>query len=254
MLSGIREKQIAASHEREKADIQAQCNRLLARTQRELLVHQRVRLRHDDLVLVSLLQDKGLQFNSCHRCLRQLKYCRHVRPVRLDNRIPYSEDEEDEEDVLYIHPDINERRYLEDPDDDSALYRALRAASTKIGDRQSTTIVNADAEDQGRDRQATEAARAKADSDNIATKVSRHLASIMTRKEEVVVQAEGKPLTEEGEVEERGEPTNLVFEKEKEAIISPEEYERRRKAGELYKAKQTAENKATIQRSSSPSY
>ena len=219
MLSGLREKQITAGHEREKADIYAQCDRRLARTQRELLVHQRVRLRHDELVLVSLLQDRGLQFNSCRRCLRKLKYCRHVRPVRMDSRIPYSEDEEDEEDVLYIHPDINERRYLEDPKDDSALFRALRAASTKIDDLQSTAVVNADAEDRGRDQ----AAKARAASDKLAITVANHLNSIMDRKEEVVAQTEGKQRTEEGEVDERVEPPNRVFETEKEAITSPQE-------------------------------
>ena len=243
MLSGLREKQIAAGHEQEKADIYAQCDRRLARTQRELLVHQRVRLRHDELVLVSLLQDRGLQFNSCRRCLRKLKYCRHVRPVRMDSRIPYSEDEEDEEDVLYIHPDINERRYLEDPKDDSALFRALRAASTKIDDLQSTAVVNADAEDRGRDQ----AAKARAASDKLAITVANHLNSIMDRKEEVVAQTEGKQRTEEGEVDERVEQPNRVFETEKEAITSPQESEQRRKAGELYHAKQTAEHKATVQ-------
>ena len=108
MLAGNREKQIAASHEQEKADIRAQCDRRLAKTQKELLIHQRIRIRHDDLALVSLLQDKGLKFNSCPRCLRQLKYCKHVRPVRIDNRVPHSEDEEDEEDVLHIHPEAKE--------------------------------------------------------------------------------------------------------------------------------------------------
>ena len=243
MLSGLREKQIAAGHEQEKADIYAQCDRRLARTQRELSVHQRVRLRHDELVIVSLLQDRGLQFNSCRRCLRKLKYCRHVRPVRMDSRVPYSEDEEDEEDVLYIHPDINERRYLEDPKDDSALFRALRAASTKIDDLQSTAVVNADAEDRGRDQ----AAKARAASDKLAITVANHLNSIMDRKEEVVAQTEGKQRTEEGEFDERVEQPNRVFETEKEAITSPQGSEQRRKAGELYHAKQTAEHKATVQ-------
>ena len=248
VLAGNREKVIMDSHEKEKDEILAKCDRRVAKMQRELLIHKRIRIRHDTLSLVSLLQDLGLEFNSCSRCLQQLKRCKHVRPIQMDGRIPASEDEDDDEDVLQIHPDADEKFELEEAEDDSVLFRALDTVRKRVVARRAFSANEEDEVSQRQELEVKKTVRKKEDGEDQSTKDNEGSRGDPPSPTGRPARNSGAYPSETMEPREHGNKTprgDGEVEVPQEVRVLQEES--RKRAGEIYELKQTTETRATAQ-------
>ena len=86
LLAKAREHSITTKFEKERKDLTDQFEQKINRLQQELLLHQRRRLNINEAVMIQTLQERGLTFNSCPRCLTLMQPCPHARPVELTTR------------------------------------------------------------------------------------------------------------------------------------------------------------------------
>ena len=96
---------------KEQANLETRYNKRIMNLQQELLVHKRMRITMDNLVVIQLLQKQGLTFHSCPPCLAKLLPCHHMRPIQKDPRVTAGDaDSDDDEgpDVLLLHPDVED--------------------------------------------------------------------------------------------------------------------------------------------------
>ena len=104
-------------------------------------MHKRMRVNMDSPVIVQLLQEHGITFNSCSPCLAKLLLCHHMRPTQKDPRVvedgPESDDE-DGPDVLLLHPDANDKLFdrVTDAEDGSSLFRMLKESMDEVSKKQ----------------------------------------------------------------------------------------------------------------------
>ena len=86
LLAKAREHSITTKFEKERKDLTDKFEQKINGLQQELLLHQRRRLNTNEAVMIQTLQERGLTFNSCTRCLTLMQPCPHARPVELTTR------------------------------------------------------------------------------------------------------------------------------------------------------------------------